>query len=514
MVFGLRSGLWQDSTERCRAGAVDLSRQGRLRQTTQWCFAGASAVALLAAAGFRLHLSFLTVSFCYLLLVVAHSLSGDFIASAVVALLSVGCLDYFFVDPVFSFQVNRPLDTLGLASFLTIALVITSLVTKVRAGTELSRLNNEKLQRLHNLAQELFAVEPDAKGGIQLLDPFCGVFGIRAVCLFDAASADVHVAGKVSEALEKKTGEAYIHGKDQQERESGITARCIRVGGRTTGAIGFEGLEDPDLTAGPLASLAAAHLERTHSFHRASQAAAAAQTEAYRTAILDALAHEFKTPLSTILTAAGALREAPSLSPENREMAETVESEAARLGRLASRLIRTARLEREEVKPWVELIDVDSVIADAVNQYSRPSAGRRILVMKESECCEVMADPELLRLAISQLLDNACKYSNPESTVTLSLTRAQNEVVLRVRSTGNAIPPGERSKIFDRFYRGTDGRRVGPGSGLGLFVARKIALALGGSLDLDTNLENADGAVFRLALPIPEGERYGVTAVM
>src|ERR1700722_3445839 len=121
------------------------------------------------------------------------------------------------------------------------------------------------------------------------------------------------------------------------------------MAGRTTGAVGFEGLEDASLTAGPLTALAAALLERTHAVRNANQAAAAAQTEAYRTVILDALAHEFKTPLSTILAAAGSLREVDSLGPHYREMAETVESEAARLGRLTSRLLRTARLEREAV---------------------------------------------------------------------------------------------------------------------------------------------------------------------
>ena len=94
--------------------------------------------------------------------------------------------------------------------------------------------------------------------------------------------------------------------------------------------------------------------------------------------ILDALAHEFKTPLSTILTAAGALREAASLGPQYHEMTEIVESEAARLSRFTSRLIRTARLEREEIRPWIELIDVSAVVADTVDQYARLSAGRRI----------------------------------------------------------------------------------------------------------------------------------------
>jgi two-component system sensor histidine kinase KdpD len=195
------------------------------------------------------------------------------------------------------------------------------------------------------------------------------------------------------------------------------------------------------------------------------------------------------------------------LGPQHRELAETVESEAARLGRLTSRLIRTARLEREEVRPWIELIDVSSVLTDTADQYTRLSANRSISVVKDCESTEVMTDPELVRLAVSQLLDNACKYSTLGSTVTLEISREHNQIAVRVVSSGNPIPPNERSKIFDRFYRGMDGLRVGAGSGVGLFVARKIALALGGGLDLDNDPGAPEATIFRLGLPVPESER-------
>ncbi|MDP8990626.1 MAG: ATP-binding protein [Acidobacteriota bacterium] len=465
---------------------------------------GAAATTFLA---YRLRLGFGVASFCYLLLLVLQSLSGDFLSSALVSLTAVGCLDFFFTDPILSFEVMSPFDTLGLISFLITGLIITRLVTSVRARTESSRLQQEMLQQLYDLAQQLLAMEPDAKNGSLFLEPFRGVFGIRAACLFDAGNAEVHIAGIASDSLEKKTGEAFIRGKEYEVSEKGFSARCIRVSGRTVGAIGFEGLENPQLTAGPLAALIAAHLERRHNFVHASRAAAAAQTESYRTVILDALAHEFKTPLSTIMTAAGALREGGSLGSYHREMAETVESEAARLGRLTSRLIRTARLEREEVKPWMELIDFSSVIADVVGQYSKLSGGRSIEVVKECDTSEVMADPDLLRLAVSQLLDNACKYSTPGSIVTLKISREQDQIAVRVLSDGNPIPSSERSKIFDRFYRGLEGRRLGPGSGLGLFVARKIVLALGGNLDLENPSGPTAGTAFRIVLPVPENER-------
>jgi signal transduction histidine kinase len=195
-------------------------------------------------------------------------------------------------------------------------------------------------------------------------------------------------------------------------------------------------------------------------------------------------------------------------------MAETVESEAARLGRLTSRLIRTARLEREEIKPWIELIDLAATIADTVDYYKKLSTNRHISVVTECDSTEVLADPELVRLAVSQLLDNACKYSAPGCTITLSVARLGDHLSVRVLSPGTPIPSSERSKIFDRYYRGSDARRNVPGSGLGLFVARKIALALGGSLDLDTELGVADGVAFRLMLPVPENERSELAAAV
>jgi two-component system sensor histidine kinase KdpD len=484
----------------------------RFWNAAKWSFSGGVAVAAVTGLGVWLHISLSTASFCLLLLLVLQSLSGSFEASVVTAILAVACLDYFFTEPVGSFDVASPFDLVGLICFLATGLVITRLVSKVRAKTESSRLQQERLARLYELAQQLLALEPESVTGSKFLEPFLGVFGITAACVFDAVNAEVHLAGRSSDYLETRTAEAFIHGKDCDDDENRLSVRCIRIAGRSMGAIGFEGLEDSRVTAGPLIALAATQLERSHAFVHASRAAATAQSESYRTAILDALAHEFKTPLATILAAAGALREADSMGQYHREMAEMVESEAARLGRLTSRLIRTARLEREEIRPWIELIDLGATIADTVDYYTKSSAGRSIAVIKECDSTEILADPELLRLAVSQLVDNACKYSAPTSTITLRIGRAGDRVVLRVLSPGNPIPAHERNRIFDRFYRGTDARRNVPGSGLGLFVARKIALALGGNLELDAELEPSQGVAFRLLLPTAESERHDLAA--
>jgi len=319
--------------------------------------------------------------------------------------------------------------------------------------------------------------------------------------LYDAAKAEIHCTANPPSGMADQTRAAYSSGRDSEDAASGILIRCLRAGGNTIGAISFQGLGDPELTAGPLSALAAAMLERAHTFRSASHAAAAAQAELFRGAVLDALAHEFKTPLATIVTAAGGLRELGPLCSQQLELTDIVETEASRLSLLTSRLLRTAQVDREEVKPQLEFTDLADLVTLVADQYSRQWTDRKLSIRKDAAAAGVMADPELLQLALRQLLDNACKYSFPGSAVTICIDSQDEWVAIRTFNSGSRIGPSERSRIFERFYRGAEARHKAPGSGLGLYVARKIVHAHGGSLDLEMGTTPHQDTAFRLALP-------------
>jgi two-component system sensor histidine kinase KdpD len=406
---------------------------------------------------------------------------------------------------VFSFAVADPLDFLDLTSFLVVALVVTRLVSRLRVEVRSTKVERMRSERLFKLAQELLVLEPRATVDASCLEPFCRVFKMRAACLFDQETGQLHSSGESRAALDTRTRAAYFAEKDTDDYFEWVFTRCLRVGGKTLGAIGFENIDDPGLTTGPLAALAATFLERVHAYRHATQAVATAQSEVYRSAILDALAHEFKTPLATILAAAGGIHEAGPLGPEQVAMTETVEAEAARLGQLTSRLLRMVRLDREEVRPQMEWIDVVSLVEQSADRYSKLRTGRGIKVLKGCDSAETVADPELLRLALSQLLDNACKYSELGSTVTLSVDAHDGDFAIRVSNTGNSIPSIERHRIFERYYRGVGTRRRVSGSGLGLYVARKIALAHHGTLELEERTANAN-TTFCLTVPLSQAE--------
>jgi len=453
---------------------------------------------------YGLGLSLPVTGFCYLMVVVLQSLTGDFRSSALVSVVCTACLDYFFIPPLFSFRISDSSDTLALITFLVTGLVVTRLVSQTREAADSEALQRKEMTRLYELALQLLTLEPGTAIGQNLLMPFRTQFDLRAVGLFDAETARFYVDGNSRDHIEEKTRNAYIEGRNFEDPGSGLAVRLLRAGGRTTGAIGFEGLRDCRLTAGPLAALATVMLERSLAFQRASRAAALAEAEMFRGVVLDALAHEFKTPLTTILAAAGGLQEAGPLRPEQRQLADAVESEASRLEQLTTRLLRLARLDREEVRPQMEMIDVADILRALVDQYSRRWPGRH-LSLNGITGATTLGDPELLRFGLGQLLDNACKYSPPDSDVTVSIESPCGLIAVDVRNEGCPIRSDERAHIFDRFYRGTAARKQAPGSGLGLYVARKIALAHGGNLELDGPAGASGGTTFRFTIPLSNG---------
>jgi two-component system sensor histidine kinase KdpD len=289
-----------------------------------------------------------------------------------------------------------------------------------------------------------------------------------------------------------------------------VFVRCLRIGSAITGAVGFEGVPYPETISPAFPVLAATALERAHAFRVVSNETAATQAEVFRTAILDALAHEFKTPLATILAVVGGLRESKRLETEEVEMAGIIESETARLSTLTARLLQLARLDREEVKPRIKSTNIPALVERIANRYASQFPERRISVSCPSPCVRAPADRELLDLAITQLLDNALKYSTPDSAVAVQITKEEESVMIRVRNDeGNFIAPGEQERIFERFYRGADVRKLISGAGLGLYVARKIVVAHGGSLVLDKSA-SAGTVVFSVELPMSTNESHHV----
>ena len=468
--------------------------------------AGVFALALVTGVCYRLELNVATTGFLFLLLVMAQSLFSGLAASAILSLIAAGCLDYFFVPPVLQWQISDPTDTVALTTFLVTALLITNLQARARNEMRRAERRGVSLSGLYEVTHRLLAIGPEADLTPSLLQTFRTVFQLRAVCLYDGATGETHTDGESICGLQKRTRDACLSGVDADDRIADVSVRYLRPLGTGAGAIGFEKLTDPALTASALAALAVSAFERVRAAREASSAALAAETEAFRGILLDVLAHEFKTPLAAISTAAGGIREAGPLRQEQLEMAGTIEAEASRLGSLTTRLLRVARLDRAEVNLNMERLNISSLVARTVCQHANRLDGREVSYHTADRTAEALVDGELLGLALSQLLDNAVKYSSTGAPIAVALTAGRDAIAIRVSNPGNSIPPGEEERLFERFYRGPGAQQIAPGTGLGLYVARKIVLAHGGSLVVDNAHGNSASTVFCLRLPAAGSE--------
>ncbi|HET7754459.1 MAG TPA: DUF4118 domain-containing protein [Anaeromyxobacteraceae bacterium] len=226
------------------------------------------------------------------------------------------------------------------------------------------------------------------------------------------------------------------------------------------------------------------------------RAALRAQTEELRSSLLSSVSHDLRTPLAAITGAATTLRADPELPAETRrELVETVCDEAERLERLLGNLLDMTRLEAGAVEPkrdWVPLVEI---VGAALTRLDLQLAGRALTAEIPEDLPLLLADPVLLEQLLTNVLENAARHTPPGSPIELSARVDGERVVVEVADRGPGIPPGAEETIFERFRKG----RHSAGVGLGLAIARAIAVAHGGTLVAASR--EGGGAVFRFELP-------------
>jgi two-component system sensor histidine kinase KdpD len=255
----------------------------------------------------------------------------------------------------------------------------------------------------------------------------------------------------------------------------------------------------PDSVLQGIANLVAIGLERARAQDLEAQVEAAKQSEKLRTTLLDAMAHEFKTPLTSVLAATSALLDNPEQSPQSRtELLSIADEGAHRLKNLIDDTVDMGRLDSADIAVQAEAADLAEIVRDVVTSMRSQIEDRPVDVISDGSPVLTVVDRRLMKLAIKQLLDNALKYSPPATPVTLQVQNGSGTVTLDVTDRGAGIPPAEQKKIFDRLYRSPSVENRIPGSGLGLSIALSIARAHRGDLKV---ISRPGETTFQLALP-------------
>jgi len=275
------------------------------------------------------------------------------------------------------------------------------------------------------------------------------------------------------------------------------------IGGLALAAGSPSGAGISPMLAEALASLCAVALERYRSLERELRAEAIRQCEQLRGAMLDTLGHEFKTPVTTIWAASSGLLESGGLSAMQAELLTLVEEQSRKLNDLASRLLRTAKLDRADFNPKRKPVLLSDVVDSVLQDLEPRQLRERIRMTLPRKEVFALGDHSLLGAALTQLVDNALKYSTPGSAIHISFGGDDGEATVTVHNTGAVIQKVDRERIFERFFRAEHAEHGPTGTGLGLSIVKRIVEAHHGRVWADSDPER--GTAFSIGLPVAVG---------
>jgi len=449
---------------------------------------------------FRLGQNLASAGFLYLVFVVLAAVYGGFWQATVVSIISVACLDFFFDEPIFSFTVGRLSNWVELSSFEFTALVISRLSNRAQLRALEADAERRDTARLYQTARRILLLEDSGDPGKPVTSLIREMFDLQGVVLFDAATGIVYQNGTPAPEASAQTREAHLRNTDVFEPEEKTWFCVLRLGARPLGGLALCGTGMAQLTASALASLSAIALERARTLENQNRAEAARQAEQLRTAVLDALAHKFKTPLTVIRTASSGLPAAGDLSELQTELVSLIDQEAKKLSALASRLLGAPNLDSAEFAPQPEPLLLSRLIKAAIQELDQQTDRDRFQVSAPAQEPPVFADRELILTGLAQLVDNAVKYSLPASPIEVGLNVRETAVILSIRSKGLVVAPADRERIFERFYRAPGAQNCSTGTGLGLSIVKTIAADHHGHVWAEG--EPDYGTKFLLSLPI------------
>lgn len=533
-----------------------MTRQTVIRWTTTLLVLVAATVGMYLV---RSSLDKAHVALVYLLIVLAASAAGGRALGLTVAALAFLCFDFFFLVPYLTFVIANPLDWLVLVAFLVTSIVAAQLLYRANATAEEATARAVEVDRLAALGAETLNAADADKALRAIADVIrhsveadeCEIYlhdvggrvkrgslvewildhGASAVELTDGTVRVAHElpligAPAVGQRWESQPETvAAVRAVTQPDDSSGrgslrrivrgtgspgvsrgrpavrALALPLQVRDHTVGVLRVAAADELVLTPEQgrlliaLAYYAALGAERARLVAAAERAEAERRVESLRNALLTAVSHDLRTPLTTIKGVANEIRHGA-----DAERAAVIELEADRMDALVSDLLDLSRIHAGAVRPALAVNTVDDLLGASLRTAAGALRGRRVDIdAPDDELLAGVFDlTQTIRIMVN-LLDNAAKYSPPESPIDVHVERRDDRLDIAVMDRGPGIPGGERDRIFEPFYRPPGVPPDIRGHGLGLSIARGLAEAEGGAVRFTPRA--GGGSIFTLDLP-------------
>ncbi|MFB6450855.1 DUF4118 domain-containing protein [Bradyrhizobium tunisiense] len=438
--------------------------------------------------------------------------------------------NFFFLPPVYTFTITDPTNVAAFFFFMLIAILISNLAARVRTQADAA------IGRIR-MSEHLYAFSRKLAGTATLDDVLWAtayqialMLKVRVVLLLPEEGLLTVKSGYPPEDELDQADLAAANWAWSNDRPAGRGsdtlpgAKRLFLPMRTgRGPIGVIGIDDdrsgPLLTPDQrrlldaLVDQGALAIERVLLVEDMDRVKRTVESERLRSALLTSISHDLKTPLASVLGAASTMRDlAAALSDaEKRDLLATVIDESERLNRFIANLLDMTKLESGAVVPNTALHDLGEIVGSALRRAAKILEGHKVELVLAADLPMLQLDAVLFEQVLFNLLDNAAKYSPPDTTISIRGRRDGDHVVLEISDEGAGIPPDELESVFDKFYRVQKGDHVRPGTGLGLAISRGFVEAMRGTISAASRSDRS-GAVLTIRLPVPALSRALDTA--
>ncbi len=445
----------------------------------------------------------------------AASLYGLAVAlyAAVLAFLSWNIL---FIPPLYELTIYEPRDVIAIFVFAGVAVVTGLLASRLRAEARAAQGRIDNLRRLAGFSRRLGSPATEPELLAEVAREAAGIAGRAAVLMARADDLDISAAEPPTDTMDEGSWAAARWAFTRREPAGRGTSTLPSAPWRflpirtVRGLLGILGvrpermLDEAQLQAlSALADQAGAALERVRLTADAARSEAQAETQKLRTALLNSLSHDLRTPLTGIRGAAGTLRTAwEKLTPEARnDLLSSIEQDTIRMTRFLANITEMTRLETGEISPAMQRVDLTEVVEAAISRV--PGIGSVTVNLQDAPV--VRADAGLLEQVLVNVLENAVKYGPDGGLIRVGADAEVDRVAISIADEGPGIPAHDLPHVFDSFYRALRGDRTVPGTGLGLAIARGLIEAMGGTIEAisprpDAPRDGAPGTVIRIRL--------------
>ncbi|HEX5052323.1 MAG TPA: DUF4118 domain-containing protein [Planctomycetota bacterium] len=437
---------------------------------------------------------------------------------------SVLLFNFFFTAPRFTFRVQDPDYLFTFAVMLVIGLLVSTLTSRIRDQSLVARERERRTEQLYRLSHDLSATT----GHLQIVaaaEAHLRAFTNRDVSiLLPDAGGELRSAGRASPWLSQGPGPmatadwVFAHGRPAGAGTDTHAGECalflpLRAHDETHGVLAIRAV-DPDLLllladnrrmVETFAAQVTMALQRDRLTEQVHRTLAQAENERLRSALLSSVSHDLRTPLATITGVTSSLLDAEQrIDPvERTSLLRSVHGEAERLARLLDNLFHMTRLESGEFAPQREWNVVEDLVGSALTRLARQLGTREVTTDIAEHMPLLRVDGVLIELVLTNLLDNATRYSPPDTAIEISTHISGQQVEIAVADRGPGLSSEEKRRAFEKFYRGPSQRRDGArGSGLGLAICAAIAQLHGGVIRIEDR--EGGGARFVLCLPIED----------